>query len=227
MKHVPITGTTLAFLLLFLCTFLSTSLAQSLLIPPLEGVELPPEEADRRATAEALPFAGGNALIEIGNLAESFRDDVLQAEFPLIGCGTLTLETIHSEYESESNYRWYGRITDDLLCECREGFLLLISEEGQKFGHLDIGGETYDIALLSEERHFLPVLIFHNLKVRNVETMKKKIHLPKKRKAIIVTNHLTKETVNIVKSESLHHIIVQQYLLRVILGEYNPELVWQ
>ncbi len=130
---------------------------QALLVQPLvgTGVLLSSAEQQRRTTVEQLPHAGSSALIEIGNLSLGFSTGTIDVEFPLTGCGTLSLRTVQAEYHSEADYIWYGKVIGDTTCSCGDGFLLLISQDGQRYGHLSIGGEYYDIAQISANKHLL------------------------------------------------------------------------
>jgi len=140
----------------FLLLFGRGAFCQTPFIQPLEGsgALLNSEEQQRRTTVEQLPYAGLSALVEIGNLALCFSTGTVDFEFPLTECGTLRFRTVEAEYHSETNYTWYGEVTGDSTCTCRDGFLLLMSQDGQRFGHLSIGGEYYDIAQISPgKRH--------------------------------------------------------------------------
>lgn len=151
-KHLLQVTTGALFLL-----FSGDALCQTLFIKPIEGsaAVLTSAEQQRKTTIEQLPYTGQSALIEIGNLALDFSSGTVDVEFPMTECGTLHFRTVEAEYYSEANYTWYGEVTGDTTCTCRDGFLLLVSQGGQRFGHLSIGGEYYDIAEVSSGKHLL------------------------------------------------------------------------
>jgi hypothetical protein len=133
------------------------AISQTFFIQPLVGteVQLTTAEQQQKNTIEQQSFTGHNALIEIGNLASSFSAGTVDVEFPLMECGTLKFRTMEAEYNSETDYTWYGEVKGDTTCSCGDGYLLIISKDGQRFGHLSIGGEYYDIAQLSGDKHMM------------------------------------------------------------------------
>jgi hypothetical protein len=150
-RHLPVIIGAL-FLLLG-----AEAISQTFFIQPLVGteVQLTTAEQQQKNTIEQQSFTGHNALIEIGNLASSFSAGTVDVEFPLMECGTLKFRTMEAEYNSETDYTWYGEVKGDTTCSCGDGYLLIISKDGQRFGHLSIGGEYYDIAQLSGDKHMM------------------------------------------------------------------------
>lgn len=51
------------------------------------------------------------------------------------------------QYKSEDNYTWYGELefNPEDTCVCRNGYLLLISKDGEKFGQIKLEDDYYTI----------------------------------------------------------------------------------
>lgn len=107
-------------------------------------------------------FVEQSSLVEIGDLASSISQGSVLASIPLIDCGNITFKTKFAEYETPENYRWEGELVPLDSCQCGDGYLTLVAQEGHKIGHLTIDTNYFEIRELSEKIFVISKLSFEN-----------------------------------------------------------------
>lgn len=83
--------------------------------------------------------------IEIGNLGALQSGGRIKVTLPESICGETIFRAKHSEYESESNYTWYAEIEPPDTFACSEGYMLIKSRGGRRFGEIKIEHDFYAI----------------------------------------------------------------------------------
>jgi hypothetical protein len=84
-------------------------------------------------------------FVEVQNLADTENDGELPVEIQGDKCGEVVFKAKHVEYTSESKYYWYGELLEKDSCDCEEGWIIVISSDGQTYGLVEIGDESYDL----------------------------------------------------------------------------------
>ncbi len=84
-------------------------------------------------------------FIKIEDLA-SFQDGgIIKVNISGHQCGTLAFRAKNVQYYSSNKYTWYGEVASGNTCSCSEGQLLIIAQDGNKFGYLKIDDDDYSI----------------------------------------------------------------------------------
>lgn len=82
---------------------------------------------------------------QINNLKNSQDKGKVLIQFPFSNCGEVVYSIVRNEYESESNYKWYGVIKSIDSCYCGIGELMILSKYGEKLGNGRVGNKIFEI----------------------------------------------------------------------------------
>jgi hypothetical protein len=83
-------------------------------------------------------------FVEIKEVRNTQVEGTLKLFLPSTACKNSTFSSKRVEYNSETNYLWYG-MNDQDIDSCSNATLLLISKNNAKYGSLVLGDEHYDI----------------------------------------------------------------------------------
>ena len=89
---------------------------------------------------EKHPNAKDVHYFKMGNLANVQKNGLFDFPSPVTG-KIIHAMTTHIEYKSDKDYIWYGTVSDNSL----QGDMMLISENGKIYGHLNFKDESYQI----------------------------------------------------------------------------------
>ncbi len=84
--------------------------------------------------------------IRIGDLS-TLENNKIELDVLNSLCEGIVFKGKSVKYKSEDDYSWYGEleINKEDTCICRNGYLLLISKDGEKFGQIKLEDEFYTI----------------------------------------------------------------------------------
>lgn len=89
-------------------------------------------------------------FVNVGSLEEAQVEDEITIALPNTPCDQNTFLASSIEYNSEEDYTWYGELSDkDSSSDCYKGSIMLISANGEHFGHFEVSGKTFEIIDLS------------------------------------------------------------------------------
>lgn len=84
-------------------------------------------------------------FVSIGNLSELQLDGYIKVNIPFESCQDFIFRLDYINYDSDSNYTWCGEVYTDDTVNCYTGTIILIAREGQKFGHITIDSNIYEM----------------------------------------------------------------------------------
>jgi len=93
--------------------------------------------------------------MNFGPLATTQSNGEIWVQVPGQACSPVKFRARDVEYESESQYYWYGTIDPQDTCECSSGYLMLSSGDFGRMGQMSIGEDLYDLIPLSAARYIL------------------------------------------------------------------------
>lgn len=92
----------------------------------------------------ASDFYNNHTLIKVDSLLARQKNGRVAVTLPGYQCNNMVFSARNVEYTDESNYYWYGEIFTDSDEPCHEGTLTLMSQSGEKFGHLVVDSTVYE-----------------------------------------------------------------------------------
>lgn len=93
--------------------------------------------------------------MNFGSLATTQSNGEIWIQVPGQACSPVKFRARDVEYESESQYDWYGTMAPQDSCECSSGYLMLSSGDFGRMGQMSVGEDLYDLIPLSSARYIL------------------------------------------------------------------------
>lgn len=87
----------------------------------------------------------GVEVIELGDLATLQDNGLIKVTLPDAGCDPIIYKVKNVAYDSPSKYSWYGEVDHSDTTEWRDGNLMLIADNGVKFGYMTVEDRFYSI----------------------------------------------------------------------------------
>jgi len=94
-------------------------------------------------------------FMEFGSLSTIQSHGGVLIDIPDHPCSPVKFKARDVEYESDSQYNWYGTIVPQDSCICSTGYLMLASGDFGKMGQIALDHDLYDLIELSPNRHML------------------------------------------------------------------------
>lgn len=112
--------------------------------------DLSGEQASRYNKLASLAGASNITLVLVGNLATVQSNGLIRVVLPDQSCDPVYYKVKNIEYHSASDYTWYGEVDADQVDECRTGNMMVIAQNGERFGYLTLEDRFYNIEDLSD-----------------------------------------------------------------------------
>lgn len=97
----------------------------------------------------------GVEVIELGNLALMQDDGRIKVTLPDGADVPLIFQMQNIAYDSENQYTWYGEVDHTDTSEWRSGSMMLIADNGEKYGYIQVEERFYTIQDLSGGKYAL------------------------------------------------------------------------
>lgn len=111
--------------------------------------ELIGEQASRYNKLTDIAGDSNITLIQVGNLATVQSNGLIRVVLPDQSCDPVYYKVKNIEYHSASDYTWYGEVDTNQVDECRTGNMMVIAQNGERFGYLTLEDRSYSIEDLS------------------------------------------------------------------------------
>ena len=112
--------------------------------------------------------SGSNIIkIGIGDLS-TILNNKISVDFLASECSNKTFKGKNVQFKSNDDYTWYGELdfNQEDTCECRNGYLMLISKDGEHFGQLKLADDYYTIEDIGGRN----VLVHLPTNIENIKT---------------------------------------------------------
>jgi hypothetical protein len=101
-------------------------------------------QSDRLSRLSGTSLRAHFKLVQVQNLPASQSNGKIKISLPFLSCPNLVFTAQKVEYVSENDYYWYGMIDSPGDDPCQDGYLTMMSKNGEKFGSLVFGDNSYE-----------------------------------------------------------------------------------